>query len=131
MKGAQESFADTTDKVKLTYIEAPLLLGLRLASSRNPVRPYIVVGPTLAYLASCKFNESFGGASGEADCASGSTKSFDAGVTGGAGIEVATGRVTLSVAARYFLGLTEPIQNSNIKNAGFNVSVGAAIPLGR
>ena len=39
--------------------------------------------------------------------------------------------MTLSLAARYALGLSEPIKNSNIKNAGFNVSVGAAIPLGR
>jgi hypothetical protein len=89
-----------------------------------------MAGPTVAYLASCKVNLSRGGVSGEADCASGSTNSFDYGVTGGAGIEIATGRVTLSGAARYFLGLAEPVKNSNIKNAGFNVSVGAAIPLG-
>jgi hypothetical protein len=131
MKGAQETFAgDTTLKVKLNYIEAPLLLGVRLSSAQNRVRPYLVAGPTVAYLASCKVNLSAGGISNEADCASGSTKSFDAGVTGGAGLEIATGRVTLSLAARYFLGLTEPIQSSNIKNRGFNVGVGAAIPLG-
>jgi Ca2+-binding RTX toxin-like protein len=130
MKGAQQTDTSGTFKLKLNYIEAPLLLGLRLASARNPVRPYIMVGPTVAYLASCKVNLSAGGVSGEADCASDATNSFDYGVTGGLGIEMATGRVTLSAAARYFLGLAEPVKNSNIKNAGFNVSVGAAIPLG-
>lgn len=131
MKGAQESFADTTLKVKLNYVELPVMLGVHLASAQSHARPYIMAGPTVAYLASCKVNLSFSGASGEADCASGSTNSIDLGVTGGAGIELATGRVTLSLAARYALGLSEPIKNSNIKNAGFNVSVGAAIPLGR
>jgi len=130
MKGAQESSADTTVKVKLNYIELPVLLGVHLASAQSHTRPYIMAGPTVAVLSSCKISVSFGGASGEASCASGSTNSLDLGVTGGAGIEMATGRVTLSLAARYTLGLSKPIKDSNVKNAGFNVSVGAAIPLG-
>jgi len=131
MKGAQQSFADTTVKVKLNYVELPLLLGLRLASVQGQVRPYLVAGPTAAYMASCRVGLSVGSLSSEAACASGSTSSFDFGVTGGAGVEVATGRVTLSLAARYFRGFSSPIKNSNIKNAGFNAAVGAVIPLGR
>ena len=71
MKGAQESFADTTLKVKLNYVELPVMLGVHLASAQSHARPYIMAGPTVAYLASCKVNLSFSGASGEADCASG------------------------------------------------------------
>lgn len=130
MKGASYSSGGVTDKAKVNYIEVPVLFGYRLATS-SQMRPFVVAGPTLGFLASCKLEETSGGTTQSASCKDLGleTKSFDLGLTGGAGIDFPVGAMTLNLSARYTLGLTETLQNVHVKNSGFNISAALMFPL--
>jgi hypothetical protein len=140
MKGASTTVSTTSGPVKvdfkLNYVEVPLLLGVRLVSDESSIRPYLVAGPTVGYLASCKISGSSGGASAEFNCDDPSlggakTRSIDYGVTGGAGVEVPIGRARLVLGGRYGLGFGQPFEGSNIKNAGFSAGIGLFVSTSR
>jgi len=133
MKGATASDSGVTGEYKLDYIEVPLLLGLRVPLRGSNIRPYLVAGPTLAYLASCKVKASFGGISVEAKCSgSGSgTSNFDASLAVGGGVELPMGRGLLALSARFAMGITKPFEGTNMRNSVISVGAGYYFPTSR
>lgn len=128
MKGATTVFGPV--EWKMDYVEVPLLLGLRIAGSN--IRPYLVAGPTLAYLARCKFKQPFppGGFS-EVKCNSlTGTSDFDAGLAVGGGVELPMGRGLLALSARFEMGLTKPFHGDgeNMRNSVISVGAGYHFP---
>jgi hypothetical protein len=124
MKGTQFSGGGATAKLNLNYIEVPLLF----RASANPgesTRPFIEFGPALALKAGCTVSAESGSVSGSVSCSSlGEVKSFDAGLMGGAGFEFPVGSNSLSLGARYNLGLIELGDGASVKNRNLQIVLG-------
>ncbi len=140
-KGAQVSGSEGaityTGKVKLDYVEIPLLARVKVPLENAAVRPMLFAGPYVAFKTSCKVEVSGYGISGSSDCGAGapqdSVKSTDFGLTFGGGLELPLGGVSAFVDARYDLGLTSldaTAQPIDIKNRAVLVFVGFSFPLG-
>jgi hypothetical protein len=128
MKGASIDLGGITGEYKLSYLEIPLLFGLRIPMQGSNVHPYVVAGPTIAFLMSCKIRASSGGLSAEANCDDSSigltTRSTDLGLSIGAGVELPMATGTLSLVGRYGFGLSGPFEGSNTKNSVISLGVG-------
>lgn len=100
----------------LNYIEIPVLAKY----SFGPV--YVNAGPSIGFLV---------GKSDKIKAAYGKTKTLDFGLQMGAGVAIPAGPGKLIVDGRYNLGLSNISDEKgvNVKNRGFAVSLGYAIPL--
>ncbi|AYZ37729.1 PorT family protein [Chryseobacterium indologenes] len=98
------------------YIEIPVLAKY----SFGPV--YVNAGPSIGFLV---------GKSDKIKAAYGKTKTLDFGLQMGAGVAIPAGPGKLIVDGRYNLGLSNISDEKgvNVKNRGFAVSLGYAIPL--
>jgi hypothetical protein len=123
-----------TGTFKLDYIEVPLLLKLSAPLQGNSnLRPYFVAGPSLGFQVGCKLRAESGSQSAEADCDDPTvnlkTKSVQAGLTFGAGLEISR----LFLGLRYQLGLTsidDTGGNNDIKNRVLAIVAGYGFRLG-
>lgn len=115
---------------KLTYLEIPVLLGVHIgANQQSGFR--LFAGPTVGFKLSCNFEATAQGVTGSTGCGS-EMESTDFGATGGVGFALPVGRNTVSVGGRYTLGFSKVFTGgADIKNQGFSVGAGIAIPLGR
>ena len=120
LKGAEEDVPDNAEKLKLTYIEIPVLIKY-VPAMEGSVQPSFFVGPALGILMSAKI--------ADFDIKD-QTKSTDIGIVFGAGVDFAAGSSSkVSVDARYTLGVTnisdDPDDPSDfsIKNAMASVNV--------
>lgn len=119
----------------LDYIEVPVLLklGAPLAGT-GQLRPYVMAGPALGFLLSCKVKASSGSQSAEVDCDDPSlngldTKTVQFSAQFGAGLDI--GRFTLGL--RYHLGLTsvdDSGADADVKNRVFSIIAGYGFRLG-
>ncbi len=114
-------------KVKLSYLEVPLLLKLMLGQSTT--RPYIMAGPSVGFRLSAKVSNGV-----ELDIKD-ITKSTDFGLDFGAGISFPAGNNSIFVEGRYALGLSnindDPEDpNTDVKNKGIQFMAGITFPLG-
>ncbi len=109
MKGAKFTetdpfFGDVTGKFKFNYIEIPVLVKVMIPTS-GKVKPNIFAGPAVGFLMSADLEAEALGVSAEVDIKD-EIKSIDFGLAFGAGVgfEITQGTITLD--ARYTLGLT-------------------------
>lgn len=122
MKGATGSDNGTTGALKLNYIEIPLLFRFEF-STASDVRPFVNFGPAPAFKISCDLEAKSGGVtvSGSCDDANLDVKSFDLGLTGGAGLAFRHLRHTLTIGARYTYGLTDVSDAGDAKNRVWSI----------
>ena len=133
-RGAQTTESGVNVKVKLRYVELPLMLGYRFPTTG--VRPYVAGGVHVAFKTACDFEGSSGGITESAACddpnlGGGDFASTDFAILGGGGLLMPVGTGDLTLDARYALGLTKIEKSSDVKNRGFTVGVGFMIPIGR
>jgi hypothetical protein len=130
--GEGATYTDTsgTATLKLAYLEIPVLLGVDFSSGpTSSVR--IFAGPAVGFKVSCSAELTSGGITLSGSCASGTVKSTDYGVTGGAGFTMHLSRFNLNVDARYTLGLAKIVSGADVKNQGFSIGAGLSFPLRR
>ena len=125
MKGPKlDVGSGVSGSLELSYLEVPVLLGIRFPMKGSSTRPYIAAGPYVGFKTGCKVKASSGGTSASMNCDDPSfgmtVKSTDFGVALGGGVQF--GR--LAVYGRYMLGLSEPIENSNAKHDVISIGVG-------
>jgi hypothetical protein len=126
-KGTKVTDGSDEVKVKLSYIEVPVLLKFMLGQS--PTRPYIMAGPSAGFRLSAKVSNG-----GEIDIKD-VIKSTDFGLDFGAGISFPAGNNAIFVEGRYGLGLSnindDPTDtNTDVKNKGIQFMAGITFPLG-
>ena len=108
-KGAKETSGGDELKLKLDYIEVPVLLKVNIPIEGSKVHPTVYAGPAVAFKASCKLSGTSGGVSASADCDAGGAdfvKSTDFGLAFGGGISFDVGGAEIGVDVRYTLGLS-------------------------
>lgn len=130
-KGAKGEFTDDNSgesidiTLKNDYIELPVLARWTFGTTAMRVRPFVVGGPTFAFVANCKAEGRSGGASASVDCTEfADQKDFDFGGVGGAGLEFPVGRSLMSLGARYTMGFNEVFKGTDAKNRTASVLVG-------
>lgn len=128
-KGAKQTDSGVESKIKVSYVEVPVLLKLRFPSaSGGTVVPHVYAGPYLGFKAGCHISATDGSITASANCAdapfNAKIKSTDFGATFGAGVDV--GRAIID--ARYDLGLTklgnDPSGDNDIKSRTILLLVG-------
>jgi hypothetical protein len=144
-KGAREEetipgFGNVEAEWRLTYLEVPAFLKFDIGS--GPTKPYVLVGPTIGFLLSSKYEQSMGDVSVEIDTKD-VTKSFDFGIGFGGGISFPVGNKTVFAEGRYVLGLMNIVDEGTVnvggelveitgeaKDKGFQLMAGITFPLG-
>ena len=126
-------FGAINNAFRLTYIEVPLLLGLRFGER---VQPRIYVGPEIEFNINCELTSTYvsqPNIPSTLTCADAglAMKKTDAGVTGGGGIAFAYGRGTISLEGRYTLGLTTISTIKSVRNRGLSLGVAYTMSPGR
>ena len=127
-KGAKQTESGVTSRLKLSYVEVPVLLKLRFpGSSGGTVVPHIYAGPYLGFKAGCHLSSTDGTTTVSAKCEDSpfdfKVKSTDFGATFGGGVDV--GRAIIDV--RYDFGFSKIGDNTSdndIKNRVFYLLVG-------
>ncbi|HVT38386.1 MAG TPA: porin family protein [Gemmatimonadaceae bacterium] len=110
-------------KLKLTYIEVPLLLRASTEMADNGMRLYALAGPTLAMRRSC--DASVGSASGKCNTLSQGMTTMDSGLLLGFGLDFRIRSSTLTTSLRYDRGLSD-IQKTDgqAKSRAFSLLLG-------
>jgi len=140
MKGASADSANVSVTVKLDYVEFPLLAVAHLPISEK-AHVDLFGGPTFAFNTSAKAEASFAGLSGSVDIGDG-VKSFDFGLTFGAGLSVETGSAIIGIDGRYGFGLESLVDSdalsdfgfsgdADVKNKGFAIMASVGMPVGK
>jgi len=109
---------------KLAYIETATLLSI--SPGRGAIRPYIMAGPAVGYLASARIVVSNG--AGSVDAATIVNK-IDYGLIFGGGIRFDF----IFIEGRYALGLTDISQDDDVEdlNRGIQIMAGLSLPMRR
>ena len=127
-KGVKTSDATATAKIKVSYVELPVLLKLRVpGKSGGIVVPHVYAGPYLGFKAGCRISGTGGSVTVSGACEDQpfavKIKSTDFGATFGGGVDV--GRAIIDV--RYDLGLSKignNTSNNDVKNRVFYLLAG-------
>ena len=125
IQGGLESGESIEATLDLAYID----IG---AFGRIPIGtgPYLLVGPTLGLRIACSATVSAGGPTVTADCGEGGEddpyKTFDFGVSGGAGMSFDLGGRGVVVEALYGLGILNVVDadDETARNRGFTIRAG-------
>lgn len=122
----------STLKIKLNYINIPVLAGFKLTPSK-PSGPYLVVGPQIGIGAGCSFEFESGGTAADESCedSGADIKGFDVSVLAGAGFSMPMGASAVHIAATYSFGLQtidagDPAQD--LKNRVIAITVSYMMP---
>jgi len=133
-KGGSSTLLGVTGERALSYLEVPVLFRLDLSQGSN-ITPRLLVGPAVGINLTCRETLSAGPFSGERDCEDGTTtpiKALDLGATGGLGVALETaGGLTFVADGRYTVGLVDIIEDANVRNRGFALTLGLNFPLTR
>jgi opacity protein-like surface antigen len=127
-KGVKLEGGGEEAKVKLAYIEVPVLFKIALGTSTT--RPYLMAGPAIGFLLSSKLTNG-----GEEDLKD-QTEDIDFGLNFGAGLSFPAGTNTIFVEGRYALGLTDIAkegtgeEDEKVKTNGIQIMAGVTFPLG-
>jgi len=106
-KGAKFEDAGLEGKLKLDYIEVPVLFKVNVPIEGSNVHPSFFVGPAVAFKASCKLEDPAAGTTEDCEAGGALVKSTDFGVAFGGGISFDVGGAEVGVDVRYTLGLTK------------------------
>lgn len=123
-KGTQNEDSSLTIKVKLDYVEIPVLMKLTLPTTGS-MRPFLYAGPAFAFKVSAKMGVSSSG-SGSVDMDIENVKSTDLGLTVGGGLSFGLSRSRLSLDVRYTRGLQEFADEPSA--SGINIGSGGVAP---
>lgn len=132
-KGTEFSDAESTGKLKLDYIEIPVLLRFNIPA--QSVAPFLYGGPVVSFESACKFEGSEGSVSVEVDCddpdLGADTESTDVGVLFGGGLAFAAGPGDLFIEGRYNFGLVDVDADADFeaKNRSGAVLIGYSVSL--
>jgi hypothetical protein len=126
-KGAQFEFEDLDSKLKLDYVEVPLLLKLR--SGDDGFRPYVLAGPYVGFRMKAEAEVDAGEDGTSTTDLEDETKSTDYGAVAGVGLEIPAGSGAFLIEARYTRGLTniasDDVDNDDeVKNSVWSLLVG-------
>jgi hypothetical protein len=123
--------------VRINYIEVPVLAKFWIPMSGSQIKPFVFIGPDIAFKVSCSAEGVILAVTGSEDCDKTEVikiKSTDFGGTAGGGIQFNAGDKVLRIDARYTLGFTDINDSGDtreIKNRAFAATVGLGFPLGR
>lgn len=124
LKGAMEK-GDDGEKIKLTYIEVPILAMYR-PPTQGTIRPAFFVGPAISMLLSAKVGD---------DDIKDDLNGADFGFVFGAGVDFETGaRGKFSLDCRYTMGMLNIVEDAgddSVKNGVFSFGVSYIIPFGQ
>ena len=130
-KGAGGTIGPSTDGVKLTYAEVPVLL--RFTPSAGVLSPHVYAGPYVGLNINCSLQR------GDTDCddvGTISTRSADIGGVLGGGLDLAVGSLIITGGARYDFGVSKVIDfdvdnvRESAKTGMFALYAGVAIRFG-
>jgi Outer membrane protein beta-barrel domain len=126
------SFGSTTTyTAKSSYLEVPVMLGYTLPLQGSRLAPEIFAGPFVAVETGCTLTVSDGGGNQSAPCSQAWTnKTFDFGLTVGAGVGVPVESGTVKVVLRYGFGLADIGSGVDAKNRVLGLAVSYLFPLG-
>lgn len=133
-KGAKAEEAGATLKLKVDYIDAPVVFAINVPTNSQIV-PRIFAGGVASFEASCKISGEIDGVSASQDCSDediGARKSVYFSGIFGAGVAFAAGPGSFVVQGAYQIGLTN-ISDEDGVDAKANVvqgSVGYRFPIG-
>jgi hypothetical protein len=132
-KGTELSEEGGTAKLKLDYIEIPVLVRFNIPA--QSVMPFLYGGPVVSFESACKFEGSEGGVSVEIDCDSpeleANTESTDFGILFGGGLAFPAGPGDIFVEGRYSFGLVDidADEGFEAKNRSGAVMLGYSVSL--
>lgn len=113
---AEDNTGVIKEEIKISYVEVPLLL--RLDLSDGGMRPFLLGGGAVSFLASCKLHFAGLGQDIKEDCKANNNEPTSTDMSAIVGAGVAFGRLALSV--RYDLGLKNikkaSVGNDEVKN---------------
>jgi hypothetical protein len=125
LKGAKYEDGYDSEKVKLTYIEVPVLAMYRPPTG-GKVSPSFFAGPAISLLISAK--------AGDEDIKD-EMNSTDLGLVFGAGVDFETGaKGKISLDGRYTMGISNIVKDSSdnsVRNGVFFLGVNYIFPLGQ
>lgn len=128
MKGAKESCEEEgyeeESVLKLTYVEIPMLFKINVPMA-GAVRPFLVVGPEVAFKVSAKFEDTVNGKTEKGDAEE--VKGTDLGMIIGGGIGFPMMDRMAMLEARYDLGLTtidDSPAKDDVKNNAISIMLG-------
>lgn len=124
-KGADGSEEEFTSKIKLDYIEVPVLAKFQLGPP-GPITPHLVVGPYLGININAEAEVSDGIESISVDL-SDDVNNTEIGGTAGVGVDFNMGVTKLNARAQYSYGFTDIFKDAGDlggKNAALSVTVG-------
>ena len=116
-----------------TYVEIPVLLKFNIPLiPGSPVKPNIFAGPAVGFLLSVKSKTEVPGQPTQESDDKSTTESMDFGVAVGAGVDINLVVVTLTVDARYTMGLKTVDKSASpgpydVKNRVISVNVGIGL----
>lgn len=139
MKGAEFSELGVNFRLKLTYLEIPVLLRFTIPTEGN-VAPALFAGPSVAFNISSKISADSAGISADVDIDN--ARSVDFGLVLGGAVTVGSGNAKFFIEGRYNLGLTNAYEDvdspglfdlvdlagnaPDLKNSGFMIMVGVS-----
>lgn len=127
-KGLEGSLAFGGTPVALTYrndyLEFPVLA--RLSLGGRSVRPFVLAGPAVAFALACEIDGEAEGATETIDCdeADAEPAGVDVGLVAGGGLEFPIGMNSLTLGARYTVGLLEALDGTGSRNRAVAVTLG-------
>lgn len=112
----------------LDYLQVPVVGRLNLGNQRSGLRPYVLIGPSIAFRVRCRTAAlpAGGGEEQLADCPEETVSGTDFTFLGGLGLEFGRGRTGLVVEGRYDYGLgnVSQVPDTKVRNQYFTVLVG-------
>jgi hypothetical protein len=126
--GVKLSALGAEEKVKVNYIDVPVILTYTFATGQGQVEPYLMAGPVLGIRLSAKVTDGT-----EVDIKD-QTKSTNIAGTFGAGVKIPVGVNKIFVEGRYTIGFSNildiPGSTSSIKTKGLAFFAGITFPFG-
>ena len=135
-KGSEDGFEA---KLKLTYIQVPILARVNFAGTAGGLRPHFLIGPAVAFNLGCDYEVEAGGQEFEGDCDEedtdiGEIKDFEFAAVFGAGVGLPLGPGEFSVDGRLYQGLTSIFDSEDddgdLKNEAWQIMAGFSFPFG-
>ncbi|WP_069131907.1 porin family protein [Rhodohalobacter halophilus] len=124
-KGAELSGDNFESKIKLDYIEVPVMAKFQLGPP-GPITPSLAVGPYLGFNVNAEEEFSSGGVTQTDDISDG-IKGTEFGGVGALGLDFNLGLTKLNATARYSYGFTSVWDDSDVdsdRNAVFSIALG-------
>jgi hypothetical protein len=134
-KGITDKETDVDAKLKMNYVEVPVLLRVEVPTSGG-VKPFFYGGPAISFKASCNIEVSGQGVNINSNCDDLESpgmklKTVDYGLVAGGGLAFDVGGKTFSIGARYDHSLGKIADGSDTKHRVISVLATLEFPRAR